>query len=383
VAPDLQTVRRHLPLLATEAYLNTGGAGPLPDVVSDAVSASMRCDLARGRMGPAGFVASTARRDAMRARAAALVGGNAEEVALTQNTTAGMNAVIWGLDLAAGDEVITTDGEHPGLMVPLTMAARRRGVRLRIIPAAAAEADLAGAVAGLLTAHTRLVALSHISYVTGALLDVAGAAREATRVGAITLVDGAQSVGAIAVDAVALGVDAYAFPAQKWLLGPEGLGALWVRPQAFGAIALTFSGYDAGTAHTPAGEFTVHTGARRFESSTQPLALIDGWLAALDWLDGLGWPWIFARTADTQAQAACILGDISGVEVVTPSGVHAGLTAFTVQGVDPERAWLAMAAKGVVGRWLGDPSVLRVSTGFFTSDDDLDRLAKAVAGLVG
>ena len=78
--------------------------------------------------------------------------------------------------------------------------------------------------------RTRLVALSHVSWATGAVLDVAGAARAARAVGALVLVDGAQSVGAIPVDVGALDVDAYAFPAHKWLLGPDGLGALWIAP---------------------------------------------------------------------------------------------------------------------------------------------------------
>ena len=205
--------------------------------------------------------------------------------------------------------------------------------------------------------------LSHVSWATGALLDVAGAVRAARRAGAAVVVDGAQSVGAIPVDVAALGVDAYAFPAHKWLLGPEGLGALWVAPGAMGTIDLTRSGLESGRDHTPEGGVTLHPGARRHEASTPPAALLPAWRASLAWLDGLGWDWIHARVAEAQAAARAALAGISGVRVLTPPGPQAGLVTFTVAGWEPEAAAARMLEQGVVVRWLRRPSALRASLG--------------------
>src|SRR5262249_48027763 len=120
------------------------------------------------------------------------------------------------------DEVLTSTVEHPGIVAPLHHLARRSGVSLRTV---APEA-----VAYAITDHTRLVAVSHVSFSTGACLPIAEIASAARDTGALLLVDGAQAVGALPVDVHALDVDAYAFPGQKWLCGPEGTGALYVRP---------------------------------------------------------------------------------------------------------------------------------------------------------
>lgn len=376
--PDLQNVRDELPCLAREVYLNAGAAGPMPVCVAEAAGGGLRRALARGRMSLAAYRETMAEAEALRAAAGRVVGAPADEIALTGNTTAGLDTVIWGMEWRAGDEVVTTGLEHPGLSVPLRTLARRAGVRLRAIPAEEAHGDLEAAVARRAGSRTRLVALSHVAWTTGARLDVAGAGRAARAAGALTLVDGAQSAGAIPVDVAALGVDAYAFPAQKWLLGPDGLGALWVRRGAMERIDLSFAGYESGTGHGADGRLTPHAGARRYETSTAPAALVPGWRAGLDWLERLGWDWVHGRVAEAQAGARARLEAIDGVEVTTPAGAQAGLLSFTVRGRDAVAASDALAADGVIVRWLGDPPVLRASLGFYTDDADLDRLAGAV-----
>jgi len=252
---------------------------------------------------------------------------------------------------------------------------------LRLIDPDGGEEDLEAAVGAVSGPRTRLVLLSHVSWATGALLDVAGAVRAARPAGAAVVVDGAQSVGAIPVDVAALGVDAYAFPAHKWLLGPEGLGALWVAPGAMGTIDLTRSGLESGRDHTPEGGVTLHPGARRHEASTPPAALLPAWRASLAWLDGLGWDWIHARVAEAQAAARAALAGISGVRVLTPPGPQGGLVTFTVAGWEPEAAAARMLEQGVVVRWLRRPSALRASLGFFTTPGDIERLAAACEAL--
>lgn len=378
---DLRRVRDELPALSREVYLNTGGAGPLPLCAAEAAGRGLRRGLTRGRLSLAAWEEATAEAEDLRAAAGRVVGAPAAEIALTANTTTGLDTVIWGMQWRQGDEVVTTALEHPGLTVPLRTLARRAGVRVRIVPPEEAHGDLEEAVGRRAGPRTRLVALSHVAWGTGARLDLAGAARAARAAGALTLVDGAQSAGAIPTDAERLGVDAYAFPAQKWLLGPEGLGALWVRPEAMARIDLSFAGYESGTGHLPDGSVTPHDGARRYETSTLPAPLVPGWRAALDWIDGLGSAWVQERVAAAQQGAAERLSAIPGVTVLTPPGAQAGLLTFTVAGTEPAAAAAALADAGVIVRWLVEPAALRASLGFFTDDGDLDRLAEQVEAL--
>lgn len=380
--PDLRAVRASLPSLGKEVYLNTGGCGPLPVAAARALSAWAESAPHRGRGSGPGFEAVAAEASATRAAAGALVGSPPEEIGLTANTTDGLNAVIWGLDWEPGDEIVAPALEHPGLTVPLAVVARRSGAVVRWIDPDGTGEGLETAVADACGPRTRLVALSHVSWATGAVLDVAGAARAAHSVGALVVVDGAQSVGAIPVDVAESGADAYAFPAHKWLLGPEGLGALWVSREAVGRVELTASGYDSGTEHGLSGAIVPHPGAARYEVSTLPAALLPAWRAALEWLDGdLGWDWVHRRVAEAQSLARDGLEAVPGVRVLTPGGRQAGLVTFVIPGVVAQEACVALAARGVVVRWLDRPAALRASPGFFTDDDDLRRLVDGVAAI--
>lgn len=381
--PDLPAVRALLPCLSREVYLNTGGTGPLPIPAADALAAWARRAPAIGRGGAAAEREMAAEADALRADVAALLGADPGEVALSGNTTQAVGTVVTGLALDPGDEIVTTCLEHPGLAGPLAAAADRCGGRLRVLGMEASHGDLERAVGEVAGPRTRLVALSHVSYCTGAVLDVAGAARAARAAGALTLVDGAQAVGAIPVDPRALGADAYALPAHKWLLGPEGLGALWVRPEALERIGQAVPGFASGAGHRPDGRYEPHAGARRYEASTPPAALLPAWRAALEWLAGLGWGWIHRRVREAQAAARDALAGLPGVEVLTPPGPQAGLVAFTAPGSDPAAACERLARGGVTVRWLAHPPALRASAGFFTDASDVERLRAGVAALSG
>ncbi len=382
--PDLRDVRAELPGLAATAYLNSGAIGPLCLSASRALSRWADDAPGRARGSLEGFGLIAARAAAVRAAAARLVAAEPGTVALTANTTQGLNLVAWGIDWRPGDEIVTTAVEHPGVTVPLAVVARRSGARLRVIGAERAGDDLEEAVGRLAGPRTRLVALSHVSWSTGAVLDVAGAARAARASGALLAIDGAQAVGTIPVNAAALGADAYAFPAHKWLLGPEGLGALWVRPEAMERIDVTVAGLESaagGAAHGEDGAMEPHPSARRYEASTLPAALLPAWEASMGWLDSLGWPWIHERTRAAQALARAALAAVPGVEVLTPPGPQAGLVTFRAPGRAPAEAAAELAAGGVVVRSLRRPEALRASVGFFTDEADLARLAAGVGRL--
>lgn len=375
----MRDVRAQLPSLATAAYLNTGGCGPLPRAAAAALVAWAESALTTVRGSLAAFEAMEADAEALREAAGRVVGAPGERMALTANTTSGLNVALWGIDWRPGDEIVATALEHPGLTVPLDLIARRHGVTVRWVDPGE---GLAEAVERACGPRTRAVALSHVSWSTGAVLDVAGVARAARAAGALTLVDGAQSAGAIPVDAAALGVDAYAFPAHKWLLGPEGMGALWLSEGATGRIERTVSGFEAGRGHGPEGQVDPWPGARRHEVSTWPAALLRAWRASLDWLEGLGWEWIHARTQEERAAGRAALACVPGVRVLTPAGPAAGLVTFVSEGRPAAAACAAIAEAGVVIRWLERPAALRASFGFFSDADDRAALVRAVSATV-
>lgn len=366
-------------MLANEVYLNTGGGGPLPVVAARAIERATATALTRGRAGRTAYAEITENHDALRAAMADVLSAHPEEIAIAGSSTGAMNQFIWGIDWRPGDEIVTTNLEHPGLMVPLRTVADRHGVTLRILPLTTGTEPLESLIGGAAGPRTRIVALSHVSWATGALMDVQGAARAAHAQGALLLVDGAQGAGAIHTDPRALGADGYAVSGHKWLLGPEGLGALWVRKETVADIRPSFAGYGTGTDHAVDGAVNIHAGARRLECSTLPETLIPGWLASLRWLGELGWDAIHERVYAAAQGARERLGAIPGVEVLTPEGRQAGLVTFTVPGPSPDEADKRLFEMGVTARWLPFPAALRVATGFFTDDRDLDRLAAAVS----
>lgn len=374
-------MRARLPSLEAEAYLNTGGAGPIPDVTAQAMRAMIDSQVGRGRMSAAAVEAGRERQAALRAAVGRVVGRPASEVAIAQSSTHAMNVVIWGLGLTRGDRIVTTGMEHPGLAVPLAMAAERVGARLVVVDIGDGSGDLEPIIGAACTARTRLVALSHVSWLTGAVLDVAGAARAARSVGALTLVDGAQGAGAVPIELDAWGIDAYAMPAQKWLLGPEGLGALWLGDDAREKVAVTVSGYETGEEHGWDGSLVMHPDARRYEASTFPEILLAGWTASLQWLDGLGWDRIHRGTAEAAAACRQALASVPGVRLDAPHDSRSGLVPFSVAGRAPDEVAAALAARGVIVRPLPEPGGLRASCGFFTNAGDIERLTEGLAEL--
>src|SRR5438067_657674 len=179
------SLRAEFPVLERIAYLNAGTDGPVPARAAAAAEAALRAQLDQGRAGKRHFEQLREACAAIRGRAAAVLGCAPEHVALTHSATDGMNLVLHGLRLERGDQVVTSDEEHPGLLAPLAALERERGIDLKFAP----FAEIANAV----TSSTRLIACSHVSWVGGKLVDT-----EALRAtGVPILYDGAQALGAI------------------------------------------------------------------------------------------------------------------------------------------------------------------------------------------
>jgi len=250
---SFEDVRAAFPVLDRFAYLNAGTNGPLARSTVEAMLAEELVDLTNGRGGEPYFSRALDMRGEVRAKLAAHLGSEPSQVSLTRSTTDGCNIVLAGLRLGQDDEVVTTDVEHFGLIGPLHAS----GAKVVTAP----EDKVVEAV----TDRTRLIAVSHVSWVTGNSLDPVGLKAET---GLPVLVDGAQSAGVLPLEAGA--VDYYAVSCQKWLCGPDVTGALVVaRPDE---LHVALPSYFAQTEHQPDGSYSAREGAEPWVSSLRRIA---------------------------------------------------------------------------------------------------------------
>ncbi|MGH2977227.1 MAG: aminotransferase class V-fold PLP-dependent enzyme [Gaiellaceae bacterium] len=355
-----EEARAQFPVLERHAYLNAGSNGPLPRAAVEAAGVRLERDLTEGRSGKAYIEEIIELRERVRGGIASVLGTSAELVALTESTTRGCQVVISGLGLDQEDEVVTTDQEHFGLVGPL------RASGARVVLAEADEDALLAAV----TPRTRLIAVSHVLWTTGRRLDLARLRRPD---GPPLLVDGAQSAGAIRVDLTGAdfyGVDFYTVSAQKWLCGPDPSGALFVRDPE--RLRITLPSMFSAQSHEADGQFVPKDGAARLDS---------GWiggpaLAGLEAALGVHPDWGYEAAATSAARCRELLEPL--VEVVTPAG-QSTLVSFHPPG-DPAELVAALGESGVMVRELPGLDLVRASCGWWTGEDDLQRLVEGLAG---
>jgi L-cysteine/cystine lyase len=381
--PDkLVAVRAALPSLSAAIQLNTGSVGPLPAETAAAMAELAAYERDFGRAQAEYWEELKQRIDEARAGVAAVLGGELDEVAITHAATDGMNIGTWAIDWSDGGRAVTTCQEHPGGVGPLYMVADRYGVDLgfaEFVPNAPDD-EIVAQFDRLITPGTKLVSLSHVLWTSGLVMPVRRIADIAHARGALVLIDGAQSAGAIPVNVRDLGADMYAIPAQKWLLGPEGLGAMWVKRELLDGMNSTFASFSTFASSDSRGNRMLATDARRFQLAGFHRPSVVGMGRSIGWLSMyVGLDYVYRRGAEMAHLAADLLAAIDGVTVITPRDRMAGLITFQIAGWDPQPALDELQARTFcIARTLPAVNALRISVGFWTSEDELERFMDGV-----
>jgi len=379
----IPAIREALPSTAAGIYLNTGTAGPLPRETAHAMAEAEAWELRTGRADINAYKDSLERKAEARAAIAAVLGTDPSHIALIHGATEGMNVATWAVDWRPGDVAVTTNLEHAGGLGPLWAVRERLGVELKIADIGTG-ADPAAVLASLdraIVPGTRLVSLSHVTWATGARLPISEIAELAHSRGALVAVDGAQSVGAMAVSVEELGVDFYSVPGQKWLLGPEGTGAIYCAPSVLDRPRTTFAGYANFVSIDLAAKGKFWPDARRFESSNYHVPSVIGLARSAAWLSMfVGLPWIYDRIARMAGEAAAMLAEVPGVEVLTPRDNMAGLVTFRIAGWKSGAALKELSQRTLcIARTIPPLDAVRISVGFFNTDGELRRFRDGVA----
>jgi L-cysteine/cystine lyase len=356
---SLPGLREEFPVLGNVAYLNAGTDGPLPACAAQASARELERELSDGRA-MAHFERRFELAAQLRIAYATALGADPVDVALTTCTSEGMAQVISGLELGRGDEIVTSNEEHPGLLGALSAARALRDVEVREVP----FAELANAVGP----RTRLVACSHVGWASGSLAPV-----ELGQLDVPVLLDGAQGVGAVPVDVHALGCDAYAGAGQKWLCGPDGTGSLWVSPALRERLSVSRRGYVNLADPNEGLGAHVHEDARRFDTMSLNAETTACALAAIRVLESAGWAAVHEHARSLAARLVAMLA-AHGREVA-PRGAST-LVSFTSPEPVEERAMLA--EHGVIVRNIPERPWLRASVGAWNDEHDLERLVEAL-----
>ena len=376
--------RRHFLIPEGVAYCNTGTLGASPREVVDAVADGTRrleADLAAWPYFQADGEPLTGYQPLTELRGAvgSLIGATADEIAVTQNATMGMSVLANGLDLAAGDEVLSTDHEHTGGICCWRLRAKRHGVvvkELALGPALAGGPEaIVKLFADAITPRTRVISFSHITSGLGILLPARELCALARARGALSVIDGAQAVGQILVNVKELGCDAYAGSPHKWLLAPKGTGFLYLSQASQNRFWTTLA----------SGAWDDRDkGAFRFmQYGTGSVPVAEGLRAALRFVEGIGVDRIARWDAMLTKRLRDGLARIPKARLSSPADprLAAAITTFRIEGVTARALQDALWARKVRVRAQGDERGVRLSAHLYVSPADIDRVLEAAAAL--
>ncbi|MCA9490531.1 MAG: aminotransferase class V-fold PLP-dependent enzyme [Myxococcales bacterium] len=370
---DLLARRSLFPAADRYTYLNHAGLCPVPTTVVEATHAAIRSQCDDGLVHIERWEEGVER---VRGRAAELVGCSSSEITFVRNTSHGLSLVAAGVDWRPGDVVLcATTEEYPSNVYPW-MRLASRGVELRTVPAPGGRVT-ADAFAQASCARTRMIVVSTVQYATGLRTDLAALGQLCRDRGWLLSVDGIQSLGLIPCDAKALGVHFLSADAHKWMLGPAGIGVMYVSEDAPLDPVLVGWRSTKDALNFDRVELDLREDAARFEEGSLCYAAIAGMGAAIDLLLDVGVARIWERVQGLNDVLADRLRAVGHEVSEQAAATRSGALTFVPRAGDPAEWATRLGEQGVIvsarrGR-------LRASPHFYNSEDDLERLVDAVS----
>jgi selenocysteine lyase/cysteine desulfurase len=361
--------------------MNNGTLGPMPRPVFNTLTRYFRVQATNPYDG---YNYLPAIRESVRTKLAAFVNASPDEVAITSNTTEGLNFVVNGLDLEKGDEVLMSNLEHPGHVGPWKLKEKRAGIKIievPLSPMAKSVDEIVGAFAAAVTPRTRVISISHTVFITGLIMPLKELSQLAHDKGLLILADSAHGIGMLDLDMKALGIDFFASSPYKWLGAPTGVGLLYVRKEAIDKVHPTVvsTGWENNTK------------ASKLDPSGQRSdAMLYALDEALNFNSRIGKTRIERRIKVLSARLKQELAKVPGVKVHTPLDPYlsAGLTAFSMGGSHEARLVDYLREKyNLVVRTTGNPKAgtfgIRVSTPIYISTKEVDMVVEGARTLLG
>ena len=383
VEMNTDQLRELLPITRDRIYMNTGWAGPTPMSALRRIAETLEQEAIIGPASARGVALTREANQAATVAAAGLLGASEDDVILTHSTREGVNVVIYGIDWQPGDELLICDLEHPALTVPANVVAERHGVNVTsaAIQPMSTAAEMLDLVKSAITERTRLVGLSHIQFTCGLRLPIAEIVEAAHDAGVPVLIDGAQSVGQIAVDVTDLGCDFYTMSGQKWPMGPVGTGALYVHPDRREMLEPLFS-----TNALEEGRAAGRRGALgRFSLVSTSPGLAAGLTESLRLIAEIGIDRIEAHAMNLGNMLRQRASIIKGCNLLSTTEQESacGLVTLGLDGWPPEDLVSVLQERfAVVGRTVHGPDGVRFSTHYFNTATEVDKVAEILERLV-
>lgn len=369
---NIDHIRQELPALQHQLYFNTGTCGPLPVAVTSRMQTALDEQLQYGRADLRHFEQMALLKKEIKELLAAMINSAPDEISLTSSTTEGLNVVINGMDWQYGDEVITTNAEHPTGYAPL-LNLKSRGVKIYFLDVLNGYQSVSDQLKSLISSRTRLVSISHTVYCTGDRLPVQELIRIAHQHKIPVLLDGAQSFGAVSLDMQELQCDFYAAPGQKWICGPEGTGFLYVSSRARQYIKPVFTSYTSIKKIDLYNHIEFEDDGRAFESCTIHPTALAGMHAALRWLYSVGLAEKEARNKNLSDYAWDLFKENSRITIINHHKADT-LISFHIEGISSAEASARLMQYGVIVRPVPITDAVRISIGFYNTEEEINIL---------
>lgn len=361
--------------------MNNGTVGPMPRPVFNTL---MRCFKVQCTNPFEVYSFIPRKTEEVRHKLAGFIGASPEEVAITRNTTEGMNFVANGLDMAEGDEVILSTMEHPGGTHPWKLKEKRYGVKIIEVPIGLPPASVDEFVGGFekaITPRTKIISISHTVYISGLIAPLKELCKMAREKDVLVLADSAHGIGMLDLNMKGLGVDFFATSPYKWMGAPTGVGVLYVRKDVQDRLwpTIASSGWDT------------YPNARKFETLSQRAdALTIALGEAVDFQNVIGKQKVEKRIKALAGYLKIELKKIPGVKLHTSEDpyISGGLTAFSIEGVEPQKIVDYVRDRyNIVIRTVGSREKgtygIRVSTPIYVSYKHVDMLLEGIRHLAG